>query len=55
VPLGLITGLAVYFPLARAIGFYQLARLKRREKRALRNRASGRLKATAAPNDLVAR
>jgi uncharacterized protein (DUF2062 family) len=54
-PLGLTTGLAVYFPLARAIGFYQLARLKRREKRALRNRASDRLKATAAPNDLVAR
>jgi uncharacterized protein len=55
VPLGIATGLLIYFPLARAIGFYQLARQKRREKRALRNRASTRLKAAGAPTDVAAR
>jgi uncharacterized protein (DUF2062 family) len=38
IPLGIITGLLIYFPLARAIGFYQLARQRRREKRAQRPR-----------------
>lgn len=55
VPLGLVTGLLIYFPLARAIGLYQLARLRRREKRALRNGATAALKAAGAPTDLAAR
>ncbi len=55
IPLGVITGLLIYFPLARAIGFYQVARQRRREKRALRNSASARLKAAGAPTDAAAR
>ena len=55
IPLGIVTGLLIYFPLARAIGFYQLARLRRREKRGRRDRAAAGLKAAGAPNDLAAR
>jgi len=55
IPLGVIAGLLIYFPLARAIGFYQLARQRRREKRALRNDGSARLKAAGAPTDAAAR
>lgn len=55
IPLGIITGLLIYFPLARAIGFYQLARQRRREKRALHHSASARLKAAGAPTDAAAR
>jgi uncharacterized protein (DUF2062 family) len=55
VPLGLITGLAIYVPLARAIGLYQLARQRRREKRLRRDGRSAGLKAAAAPTDLATR
>lgn len=55
VPLGLATGLLIYFPLARAIGLYQLARLRRRERRARRKVAGAGLKPAGASNDLAAR
>ncbi len=51
VPLGIIAGLLIYFPLVRIIAAYQDARRRRREHRRRRDGADAPLKAAGAPTD----
>lgn len=53
VPLGLVAGFAVYFPMARAVAVFQAARRRQRAHRRLKRRGRLRHAAPESPADLA--